>query len=478
MGREDLRPDTPVYPVSRLVLMIKTSLEYTFPEVRVRGEISNFLRYSSGHLYFDLKDDQGKIRCVMFRSQADRVSFPPKDGDAVVVRGRVSLYEKRGDTQLIVEEMVSEGLGNLFLRFEALKKRLQEEGLFSQERKRPLPPFPRSIGLVTSPQGAVVMDILRILARRHKGLRILIYPAKVQGEGAAQSLVEGVEAFNRRGDVEVIILARGGGSIEDLWPFNEEIVARAVASSKIPTLSAVGHETDFTICDFAADLRASTPSAAAELVVQRGDLLEERLLSLEEKAHRLLSLRITSLGALTAQRLSSPPFRDFPLRLQRLCMEAEEFEERLLAPLKGKTEKRREALNLLLERLSAYHPLRYLGREKLRLESLENRLLRPLPGQRTALARRVELLQQRLLSLFPAALSKRRLSLEALSGRLEDLSYRRVLERGFALALKEGRPLLDASEARTGDPLRIVLSRGELIAEVKKIKEETLGQEG
>ena len=159
-------------------------------------------------------------------------------------------------------------------------------------------------------------------------------------------------------------------------------------------------------------------------------------------------------------------------------MEAEEFEERLLAPLKGKTEKRREALNLLLERLSAYHPLRYLGREKLRLESLENRLLRPLPGQRTALARRVELLQQRLLSLFPTALSKRRLSLEALSGRLEDLSYRRVLERGFALALKEGRPLLDASEARTGDPLRIVLSRGELIAEVKKIKEETLGQEG
>ena len=232
------------------------------------GEVSNLRAAGSGHLYFTLKDETAQIRAVCFRNQARYLKFKPQDGLAVIARGRLSVYEARGEYQLYVEFLEPAGLGALQLAFEQLKQKLAAEGLFDPARKKPLPVLPRVIGVVTSPTGAVIRDILRVLHRRFRNINVLIYPVKVQGEGAAQEIAQGIEYFNRNAPVDVMIVARGGGSLEDLWAFNEDVVARAIAASNIPVISAVGHETDFTIADFVADLRAPTPSAAAELVVR------------------------------------------------------------------------------------------------------------------------------------------------------------------------------------------------------------------
>ena len=258
-----------IYSVAELSLEIRNLLERQFPDVWVTGEVSNLRAAGSGHLYFTLKDETAQLRAVCFRNQARYLKFKPQDGLAVIARGRLSVYEARGEYQLYVEFLEPAGLGALQLAFEQLKQKLAAEGLFDPARKKPLPMLPRVIGVVTSPTGAVIRDILRILHRRFRNINVLIYPVKVQGEGAAQEIAQGIEYFNRQAPVDVMIVARGGGSLEDLWAFNEEVVARAIAASKIPVISAVGHETDFTIADFVADLRAPTPSAAAELVVRR-----------------------------------------------------------------------------------------------------------------------------------------------------------------------------------------------------------------
>jgi exodeoxyribonuclease VII large subunit len=258
-----------IYSVAELSLELRSLLERQYPDVWVTGEVSNLRAAGSGHLYFTLKDETAQLRAVCFRNQARYLKFKPQDGLAVIARGRLSLYEARGEYQLYVEFLEPAGLGALQLAFEQLKQKLAAEGLFDRARKKPLPVLPRAIGVVTSPTGAVIRDILRILRRRFPNINVQIYPAKVQGEGAAQEIVHGVEYFNRKSPVDVIIVARGGGSLEDLWAFNEEVLARAISASNVPVISAVGHETDFTIADFVADLRAPTPSAAAELVVHR-----------------------------------------------------------------------------------------------------------------------------------------------------------------------------------------------------------------
>ena len=266
-----------VFTVSELTSRIRDLLEGEFYEIWVEGEISNLRSPRTGHLYFTLKDDRSQIRAVLFKLQRRYLKFDLEDGQQVICWGRVGVYEKRGEYQLIVDYVEPKGIGALQVAFEQLKERLASEGLFDEERKRPLPLLPRRIGIVTSPTGAVIRDMLQILRRRFENVEVLLYPVKVQGEGAAEEIAEGVTYLSERGDVDVIIVARGGGSLEDLWAFNEEVVARSIYRSRVPVISAVGHETDYTIADFVADLRAPTPSAAAELVVRRKEELREKL---------------------------------------------------------------------------------------------------------------------------------------------------------------------------------------------------------
>ena len=270
-------PGRRVYTVSALTTEVKAVLEDSFPAIWVEGEISNFKHHTSGHMYFTLKDAQAQIRGVMFRGHNRLLRFQPTDGLAVLVCGAVTVYERRGDYQITAEFMEPKGVGALQLAFEQLKARLEAEGLFRDSRKRPLPLLPRKIGIVTSPTGAVIRDMLTIIGRRFPGLEVLIHPVAVQGAGAAGEIVAALRRLGSREDLDVLIVARGGGSLEDLWAFNEEIVARALAASPIPVISAVGHETDVTIADFVADLRAPTPSAAAELVVAQRDELRQRV---------------------------------------------------------------------------------------------------------------------------------------------------------------------------------------------------------
>src|ERR1051325_5088234 len=262
---EQLLKERRALSVSELTAEIKILVENRFVDVWVEGEISNFKRHSSGHWYFSLKDEGATLRCASFRMQNRLIRFTPEDGLSVRARGRLSLYEARGEYQLLVESLEPVGVGALQLAFEQLKRRLDADGLFDIGRKRELPILPRTIGVVTSPTGAALRDIIRVLTRRNEAVNILIAPARVQGEGAAEEIAAAIENLNRQPEVEVIIVGGGGGSIEDLWAFNEERVARAIHASRVPVISAVGHETDFTIADFVADLRASTPSAAAEL---------------------------------------------------------------------------------------------------------------------------------------------------------------------------------------------------------------------
>ena len=262
--------------VSQINNYIKALLDQmpVLQNIWIKGEISNYKLHSSGHIYLTLKDGGAVLKAVMFRNAAQTLKFKPADGTKVLARGRISVYEAGGQYQMYIEEMEAEGMGDLYAKFEALKKQLSEEGLFDESRKKPIPKFPQSIGIVTSPTGAAIRDMINVLKRRCPMVKVIIYPCLVQGENAAKSISEGIEYFNTKKKVDVIIAGRGGGSIEDLWAFNEEITARSVAASNIPVISAVGHEVDFTICDFAADLRAPTPSAAAELAVP--DIVELR----------------------------------------------------------------------------------------------------------------------------------------------------------------------------------------------------------
>src|SRR5215475_10632535 len=302
----NLQPERRAFTVAELTARIRDLFFRNFTDIWVTGEISNCHEAQSGHIYCTLKDDRSQIKCVCFKSQLRLMKFRPEDGLHVTVRGSISVYEARGEYQIYVENIEPVGLGALQLAFDQLKRRLEGEGLFAPERKKPLPMLPRCIGLITSPSGAAVRDVVRILRRRFHNVQLTLYPVRVQGDGAASEIVRAVQFFNRQQTVDVLILARGGGSLEDLWAFNEEAVARAIAQSVIPVISGVGHETDFTIADFVADVRASTPSAAAELVVQTrrefdkhisdlrtalSDQLRYRVLVLSRRVHELAGRR-------------------------------------------------------------------------------------------------------------------------------------------------------------------------------------------
>ncbi len=328
----------------------------------VRGEISNFKNHISGHLYFTLKDEKSIVKCVMFKSSAMTLKFMPKDGMKVVVRGYISVFERDGLYQLYAEDMQPDGLGSLHLAFEQLKEKLQKEGLFDPSNKKKLPYMPSSIGIITAPKGSVIRDIINILSRRFYDVNIKVYPVQVQGAPAAGQISAAIKKLNQAGNVDVIILARGGGSLEDLWPFNEEIVARSIFESTIPVISAVGHETDFTIADFVADLRAPTPSAAAELVMPDKGALQDRIRSLDNRlknaAYRKISMERLACRRLTESVAFRRPFDRINQERLRLDVQGKYLQNALESVRKNN----RNRLALLAARLDALSPLKSLAR--------------------------------------------------------------------------------------------------------------------
>lgn len=351
-----------VYTVSQLTREIKLLLESGFPPIWVEGEVSNFKAHPSGHFYFSLKDNFSQLRCVMFSGENRRLSFKPENGMQLLAHGSLRVYERGGLYELIASQLKPSGLGELALRFEALKKRLAEEGLFREEHKLPMPEYPESIGIVTSSSGAAVRDIIKVARRRSPGVEIVLRPARVQGDGAAQEIAQAIEDFGQFGGVDLIIVGRGGGSVEDLWAFNEEIVARAIYNSNIPIISAVGHETDFTIADMVADLRAPTPSAAPELALKdRGELLE-RVDALLSKAERIVVQRITSSKERLRGILRSYGFRR-PLDLVVQSHQTlDELRRRRSTEIVHSFELAREGLSSLSGRLEGASPASILSR--------------------------------------------------------------------------------------------------------------------
>jgi exodeoxyribonuclease VII large subunit len=349
-----------IYSVSSLTREIKSLLEGSFREIWLEGEISNFRPAASGHLYFGLKDASSQIRAVMFRGSAATLRFAPEDGLAVLCRGRVAVYEPRGEYQIILEEMEPKGVGALQLAFEQLKKKLESEGLFEVSRKKKLPFLPEKIGIITSPTGSVIRDMIHVLTRRFPNVSILLNPVTVQGDKAAGEIAEAIREMNERDDLDLLIIARGGGSIEDLWAFNEEVVARAIAASRLPVISAVGHETDFTIADFVADLRAPTPSAAAELAIP---VKEDLLYTLREHRHRLyqaMEQKVETSRLLLRQ--WEGYFRDPARKLSEYFLRIDHLREKSFSLLEHRMSLAREKLSRLKTHVQALSPLAILER--------------------------------------------------------------------------------------------------------------------
>ena len=328
MTNESLVKPDRIYTVSEITRLVKLEVENAFPLLWVEGEISNFRSYPSGHIYFTLKDEQCQLQAVMWRTNVRLLKFDLKDGLKVICRGRVSVYEARGQYQFMADLIEPKGKGALQLAFEQLKEKLRAEGLFDPKHKKPLPLLPKKVGIVTSPRGAAIIDILRTLERRFARLHILIYPAKVQGEGAADEIVEGIDYFGRQPDIDVLIVGRGGGSIEDLWAFNEEKVARAIFRSPIPVISAVGHEVDTTIADFVADIRASTPSVAAEIVIKEEQALVDRIDGLHRRLAQNVLYFLQGRKQLVSDLSRHRIFQNFRIALFHLEQKVDELEQR------------------------------------------------------------------------------------------------------------------------------------------------------
>ncbi len=437
-------PPRRVFSVGELNRAIAALLGAEFSDVWVSGEISGLKLASSGHYYFTLKETDAQLKCVAFRSSHRYWKFKPQDGLAVLARGRVDVYEVRGEYQLLVDLLEPQGLGALQLAFEQLKKRLAAEGLFAAERKRALPRFPRRIGIVTSPRGAAIADMLKILSRRFPGLHIRVFPAQVQGEGSVEEVCRGIEYFSASRWPDVVIVGRGGGSLEDLWTFNEEAVARAIAACAVPVVSAVGHETDITIADFVADLRAPTPSAAAEMVVpSRADLLE-RIASSRAAAAQAVRYRLAMLERRLRQQGVEPALAALHRRVGRGLQRIDEQEYRLREWVRaalGRRERRRRALDLELRRFDA----------------------RP----RLAAARRsMETAQSTAVQIVRLALARRRNALDRCAAKLSQLSPLQVLERGYAIVSNQRGIVKDAAAAPAGSGIHVRLAKGELDAVV------------
>ncbi len=442
----DLAPQRRIYSVSELNTAIRAVLDSEFNDIWVTGEISGFKLAASGHYYFTLKERDAQIRCVAFRSAHRYWKFKPTDGLAVLARGRVDVYEARGEYQLLVEMLEPQGLGALQLAFEQLKKKLAAEGLFAPERKRPLPRFPRRIGIVTSPRGAAIADMVQILSRRMPGLHIRLFPALVQGDGSIEEICRGIEYFSRTKWPDLLIVGRGGGSLEDLWAFNTEFVARAIAACSVPVVSAVGHETDVTIADFVADLRAPTPSAAAELVVPTRDDLLDRVAASRAKAAQALRYRLAMLERRLRQQGIERALNVLHRRVGRGLQRVDEQEFRLRERMRAVIDARERLRRALESRLKRFDMRPRLASDRRRLEAADRRTM--------------EIVRQRL--------AQRRSRLEQTAVKLAQLSPLRILERGYAIVSNETGILKDAAAAPPGSQIHVRLAAGELDATVNR----------
>jgi len=428
-----LKPDK-IYTVSEVTKMVKLELESAFPLLWVEGEISNFYRHHSGHLYFTLKDEMSQLRTVMFRSWAKKIVFELKDGLQIIARGRINVYEPRGEYQLVVELAEPKGKGALQLAFEQLKEKLKKEGLFDPALKKKLPLLPKKVGIVTSPRGAAIIDILRTLDRRFARLHILIYPAKVQGEGAADEIVEGIDYLGNLPDIDVIIVGRGGGSVEDLWAFNEEKVARSIFRCPVPIISAVGHEVDFTIADFVADIRASTPSVAAEMVIEKEQSFEEKIENLENRLIQnqkyFLQERRHEVFSLTQHRV----FQNMKVRLLNLEQKVDELE------------------------LGAWNVIRNL---KQRISEIQSRTI---------------FLEEKLRSTLRGRLQQLQASWERFSVQLHSLSPLNILKKGYTLCWKDsGQSLIRRiDDVPKEEEVTVSFYKGEFSCLVQKINRSKL----
>lgn len=445
---EGPRPTRRIWPVRELVGQIRELVEREYVDVWVEGEISNFRPAPSGHVYFTLKDADAQLPIVLFRRQAVLLRFRPEDGLHVLVRGRISIYEQRGQLQLVAETMEPVGAGSLQLAFEQLKERLKAEGLFESSRKRQLPPFPRTVGIVTSPTGAVIRDFLNVIARRHSGLNVLLYPVSVQGDAAPAEIVRAIADLNAStlSQVDLIVLARGGGSLEDLAAFNSEQVARAIASSSLPVVSAIGHETDFTIADFVADLRAPTPSAAAELVTATQHRIAEHVATQEHRLERGMRLRLLQaqqcLSALRVDRAESRVTTFLHRSAQRL----DDLTFRLESAVKTSLRDRRARVDALAAGCLRHDPRQSIAEARMRLVNLHTRLDRA----------------------FDRILKRAAFRLGSLDARLRALSPLSVLDRGYALVFAaDGAIVRSASQLASGDIVNTRLAEGSFTSRVE-----------
>ncbi len=444
-----LLPPDQVFTVSELNSEVKWLLDTQFGSVWVEGELSNSMKARTGHMYFSLKDARSQLRCAMFRNDNRRLDFAPADGQKVLCRGRLGIYEARGDYQMVVDRMIETGAGALQQKFEQNKKRLHAEGLFDEKYKKIIPAFPRSIGLITSPTGAAVQDALNVLKRRFPSAQVVVYPATVQGKTAAPSIVRMIELANHRAECDVLLLIRGGGSLEDLWAFNEEIVARAIFASALPLISGVGHEIDYTISDLVADIRAPTPSAAAELCSPDQTESQQHVAALQQRLHRYLSQNVREQHARLQHfrtRLSNHHPRN---RLRQRSQRCDELELRLLRQMQSK----------LLQSKSAHRQMHK------RLENLtpQHQLL----GRRENLKR----LQNRLVSSVNARLSNATLTLAGSRRALQAISPLNTLGRGYAIVRTDtGAVVADSSQLSTGDAINVKVAIGEIEATVTSLK--------
>ena len=445
----DLEQPDHIYTVSRLNNEVRFLLEDTFPYVWVEGEISNFAAPNSGHWYFSLKDAAAQVRCAMFRGSQRKLGFSPKDGMHVLIKARVSLYENRGEFQLIAESMEERGEGKLRRAYEILKKKLEAAGLFDPAHKKRLPLFPKQIGVITSATGAAIRDILTVLKRRYACAPIIIYPTLVQGETAAPAIVKAIQMANARHECDVLILARGGGSLEDLWPFNEEIVAHAIHKSDIPIVSGVGHEVDFTIADFVADVRAPTPSAAAEMIVPDKAELLQALMRNKQQVMRHIQYKLTAckqnLTWMQKHLHQQHPKRRLTEKMQQLDfyeLTLVQFQYRLLNKLQTKV---KEADHRLHRLTPAYQ-----------IQSLQSQLL---------------LNFQQLGNQITRLIIKDQTTLTNAAAKLDALSPLATLKRGYAIATNEKNQVLrDARYVNSGDKICVKLLKGTIICQVNTIK--------
>jgi len=440
-----------IYGVSELNATVQSLFEDKFRGIWVEGEISNCRPATSGHFYFSLKDAASQLKCALFKGSARFVKFKPQDGMKVLARGNLEVYEARGEYQLIVESLEPQGVGALQIAFEQLKKKLAAEGLFAQERKRPLPALPHRVGIVTSTAGAVIRDILQILERRFPGLQIRVFPALVQGEGAVQQVCAGLEHFSAGGWADVVIVARGGGSLEDLWTFNEEAVARAIRASKVPVVSAIGHETDFTIADFVADLRAPTPSAAAELIICTKDSLLESIAAQNTKMLQALRYRLAMSGRALHERGIDRAATVMHRAITRRAQRIDELEFTMRRCLRTILETQAKRLAEANRRLQA---------NDLRLKLAHGR-------------HRESTLHQSMLRSMQDRLWQSRRKYESLDLHLRQLSPLAVLSRGYAIVQNpQGQALHSASETGPGEDLSVRLSRGKLNVTVTRTRDD------